>query len=41
MHVMRVYFPYKAALPKNLAGVFRFGSIKKRFRIIRESELKY
>ena len=38
MLVMRVYFPYKAVLPKNLAQVFRFSSIKKRFRIIWESE---
>ena len=38
MLMMRVYFPYKAVLPKNLARVFRFSSIKKRFRIIWESE---
>ena len=38
MLVMRVYFPYKAVLPKNLARVFRFNSIKTRFRIIWESE---
>ena len=38
MLVMRVYLPYKAVLPKNLARVFRFSSIKKRFRIIWESE---
>ena len=37
MLVMRVYLPYKAVLPKNLAQVFRFSSIKKRFRIIWES----
>ena len=35
---MRVYFPYKAVLSKNLARVFRFSSIKKRFWIIWESE---
>ena len=37
--MMRVYFSYKTVLPKNLARVFRFSSIKKRFRIIWESEL--
>ena len=31
-------FPYKAVLPKNLAQVFRFSSIKKRFQIIWELE---